>query len=97
MSKFTTMVFRDDSQDTDFVAHANKFSKEEVLLELEKETGICNKKIEDIEEAYCKYYVSVPNWCDYDGEGGCYCFCGDSDKGRFPVYKINLRNSNTNN
>ena len=47
--------------------------------------------IDDINERHCKYYVKTPDWCGYDGEGGCYTYCNKDAKGGFPVYAIELK------
>lgn len=87
MSKFSTMIFTGGNKEV-FVAHAKKFNREQVVEAFRNETGIEDKTVEDIEEAYCKYYVSVPDWCGFEGDGGCYTFCNKDDRGSFPVYTI---------
>lgn len=91
MSKFSTMIFTGGTEEV-FVAHAKKFNREQAIEAFRNETGIKDKAVEDISEAYCKYYVSVPDWCGFEGDGGCYTFCSKDDRGSFPVYVISLRN-----
>ncbi len=93
MSNFDYMNFS-DGWDTEFVAHAKKFTKEEALnlFEIENEhlfsEGYRKPTIEDITERAVRWYPRVPEWCDYDGDGGCYTYCKKGERGSFPVWVI---------
>lgn len=91
MSKFDYMIFTGGIHN-EFVAHANKYTKEQTVELARSETERTDINIEQIEEQWCRYYVRVPDWCGYDGEGGCYTYCGKEQKGSFPVYVIELEN-----
>ena len=69
MTKFDYMSFS-GGNDTEFVAHAKKYSKEQTLElcvgENEwrfEEGGLRIPTIEDIEELTVKYFVSIPENC----------------------------------
>lgn len=98
MSKFEYMGFSDGGcHDSDFVAHAKKYTKKEAL-EILKDVydynfsdGLYREPTEsDFTEDYIRWYVRVPEWCGYDGDNGCYSFCGKSEKGGFPVWRCEL-------
>lgn len=100
MSKFDYMNFSDGNHDIEFVAHANKFTKEETVELCLQENDwrfdgeYCNGNllreptIEDIKEDTVRYYPTVPEFCGYDGESGCYTYCNKGERGSFPVWVI---------
>ncbi len=90
MSKFDYMEFTGGSSG-EFVAHAKKFTKEEVITLAIAEVGIEESvTIDDVYERWCRYYIRVPDWCGYDGDSssGCYTYCGKDERGAFPVWVI---------
>lgn len=101
MSKFDYMNFT-GGVDTEFVIHANKFTKEQAIENCVSENDwlfedgtLRQPTIEDVEERTAKYYVTVPEYCSYEGEDGCYTYCNKGVKGSFPVWVIgfaDLRN-----
>lgn len=99
MSKFDSMMFSDDSTETDFVAHAKKYTKEEMLQELKKEHDSDNEgtydklTVDNVYERQVRYFVRVPDFCGFDNdcEGGCYTFCSKDSKGSFPVWVVDVR------
>ncbi len=95
MSKFDYMNFNIDGWDTGFVAHAKKYSKEDVIdffinVENDWRMGGFKRKptVDDIEEKTVRWYPTVPEGCGYDGEGGCYSYCNKGERGSFPVWVI---------
>lgn len=100
MSKFDYMNFNDGSHDSDFVAHAKKYTKEETidLCMVENDHKFtekyCNGRlhrkptITDVKEATVRYYPKVPEYCGCDSDGGCYTYCKKGERGSFPVWVI---------
>lgn len=100
MSKFDYMNFSDGSRDIEFVAHAKKFTKEEAIrlcLQendykfMEKYCGgnlYREPTVEDVLERSVRWYPAVPEFCDFDVDGGCYTYCKKGGKGSFPVWVI---------
>ena len=95
MAKFEYMNFS-GGHDTEFVAHAKKYSKDQAIEfcigenDWRFENGLRVPTIEDIEEKMVRYFVQVPENCGYDVEGGCYSFCNKDAKGSFPVWTIDF-------
>lgn len=90
MAKFEYTEFRGGTHD-EFVVHAKKYSKEEAIEIMVEETaydGII--ELEAVQKQWCRYYVRVPDFCNYDdGEGGgCYTYCNEGERGAFPVWVI---------
>ena len=95
-SRFDYMNFTGGSED-EFVVHAGKHTKQQAL-DLFMQENDCNEfgknskyrvpTLEDIKDKRVRYFINVPDGCGYDGDGGCYTYCGN-DKGSFPVYVIN--------
>ncbi len=98
MSKFTAMMFNDGSREVQFVAHAKKYTKEEMLKELKKEhdfnnEGIYNNlTVGDVYERQVKYYVKVPDFCGFDDDcdTGCYTFCNKDSRGSFTAWVVDV-------
>ena len=100
MSKFDYFNFHDGSWDTEFVAHAKKFTKEETIELCVKENDWkfdkehCNGKlhrkptIDDVIERTVRWYPKVPEFCDIDSDNGCYSYCKKGERGSFPVWVI---------
>lgn len=100
MAKFDYFNFSDGSWDTEFVAHAKKYSKNEILELCIKENDWkfkkehCNGRfhrtptIADIKERTVRWYPKVPEFCGVDSEGGCYSYCKREERGSFPVWVI---------
>ena len=86
MAKFDFMTFTGGNT-IEFVVHANKFTKDEAL-ELAMEEALIYNSRPVVEKRYVKYYIKTPDWCGYDGEGGCYTYCPKGSKGSFPVWVI---------
>jgi hypothetical protein len=96
VSKFDYMSFS-GGNDTEFVAHAKKYSKEQTIELCIGENdyrfedgGLRTPTISDIDERTVKYFIKVPEYCGYDGEGGCYTYCKKDSKGSFPVWSIDF-------
>lgn len=100
MCKFDYMVFTGGNTE-EFVVHAKKYTKEQtidlMLSEMDYLSMNDNETSEyrlpsivDIDERYIRYYIKVPDFCDYDRDGGCYTYCNKDSKGCFPVYVISL-------
>lgn len=96
MTKFDYMNFT-GGYGIEFVAHANKYSKEEAVGKCIKENehlfeGLYRKPtVKDIQEDFVKYYVKCPSFCGYDADGGgCYTFTEETSKGSFPVWVIDI-------
>lgn len=95
MSKFDYMNF-EGGEDTEFVAHAKKFTKEQIIniciaendWKFEGKYPYRKPMLSDIEEDRVKYFVNKPEYCGLDTVGGCYTFCGKDAKGSFPVWVI---------
>lgn len=85
MSKFDYENFS-DGWNTEFVAHAKKFTKREALDLFKQENGHLFSEryreptIEDITERTVRWYPKVPEWCGYDGDGGCYSYCNRKEE-----------------
>lgn len=83
-----------DGWDTEFVVHAKRFSKSQALdlFMVENEhlfsEGYRKPTISDIKERTVRWYPKAPEWCEYDGEGGCYSYCNREERGSFPVWVI---------
>lgn len=102
LSNFDYFNFSDGSLDVEFVAHANKYTKEEVVELCIQENDFMfegkswyNKNplreptINDIRKRSVRWYPRVPGFCDYDGGGGgCYTYCKKGEHGSFPVWVI---------
>lgn len=95
MSKFDFMNF-EGGFDTEFVAHAKKYTKEEAVRhciaenewKFEGKSDIKVPSVEDVKERQVKYFVNKPDYCGFDTEGGCYTFCEVNARGSFPVWVI---------
>lgn len=73
----------------EFVVHAYKYSKAEAVQIMTKETGYEeNLDLDHMQKRWCRYYVQVPEFCNYDGDGGCYTYCEEGERGVFPVWVI---------
>lgn len=98
MSKFDYMNFV-GGEDTEFVAHAKKFTKEETInhclsendWKFEGEDALRLPTVDDIIERQVKYFVNPPDYCASDADGGCYTFCEPNARGSFPVWVIEFK------
>lgn len=98
MSKFEYMNF-EGGEDTEFVAHANKFTKEEDVnyclaendWKFEGEYALRIPTVENIKVRQVKYFIKKPYDCGFDTDGGCYTFCDDDAKGSFPAWVIDFK------
>lgn len=98
MSKFDYMNF-EGGEDTEFVAHAKKFTKEEAInhcivenaWEFEGEDTLRMPTVEDIKERQVKYFINKPDYCGLDTDDGCYTYCEANAKGSFPVWVIEFK------
>ena len=99
MSKFDYMEFYGGSEGTQFVVHANKYTKEKALelfvseydylFDANGANSLRKPTINDIYDARCRFYIRAPDSCiEFEGEP-CYSFCGNT-RGSFPVYVIDL-------
>lgn len=88
MANFDFMEFT-GGRCREFVAHAQKYSKEEAIQIMRDETG-CNEEAdpESVQNRWCRYYVRAPDFCDFDGDGGCYTYCDEGERGAFPVWVV---------
>jgi hypothetical protein len=97
MAKFDYMNFFD----IEFIAHAGKYTEEQAISLCIQENdwkfkpNYCNGKllrvptICDVKLRYVRWYVKVPDFCEYDdNEGGCYMYCKAGERGNFPVWVI---------
>jgi hypothetical protein len=48
--------------------------------------------VDDVKEETVRWYVKIPEFCGYDGEGGCYSYCDKGERGSFPVWVIMFEN-----
>lgn len=95
MSQFDFMLFSGGYL-PEFVCHAKKYTKEEVVELCKGEHGDdfqqdrrFREPLEsDITEAYVRYYVKCPEWCGYEADEGCYTYCDEGVRGSFPVWVI---------
>lgn len=99
MSKFDYMNFS-DGRNTEFVVHANKYTKEEAIELCIQENDYkfmeeyCGNQLhrhptpKDVKERAVRYYPVIPEFCGCDDEGGCYTFCKKGERGSFPVWVI---------
>jgi hypothetical protein len=95
MAKFNYMFFHGGSDGAEFVAHANKYTKQQVialfLVESNFEYGTHRMPIlKDVDLRYVKYFVKVPDYV-VDIYGGCYTFCEQGTRGSFPVLVITVK------
>lgn len=97
-STFDCMVFTGGPSD-EFVAHAEKYTKEEVLKLIKEEYSYNieigeyrEPNLEDIKEEFVRWYVRVPDWCGFEGGNteGCYSFCSENERGSFKVYVVEI-------
>lgn len=93
--KFTGMNFQIDGYDYMYVAHANKFTKEQSIEQCmdENHWRFENEElripcIDDVNKAHVKYFINPPADCSSDLKGGVYSFCAKGDVGSFPVWII---------
>ena len=92
MSKFDYFNFSDGSWDVEFVVHAKKFTKDEVLeLFIVENKHLFNEgyrkpNVDDIVEKTVRWYPIAPEGCDF--EDGCYSYCKKGERGSFPVWTI---------
>lgn len=102
MSNFDHMNFYGGGSTPVFVAHANKYTKEEAveLFNIENEYGIqdgtlpCNRAtIDNVQKVFVRFYPKVPHWCGYecDVNDGCYSYCNQGAGGSFPVWAISYK------
>ncbi len=84
-----------DGLNHEFVAHAKKFTKEEMMSLCVAENGLDfhgeklrKPTISDIKERTVRYFVKRPDYCGYDTDGGCYTYCNKGQRGSFPVWVI---------
>lgn len=104
MSKFDYMNFGYGSgHDTEFVAHAKKYTKEQTIelciaendwkFEPDYCNGVLLRKpgISDIKQRFVRWYVRTPENCDYDKGEGCYTYCKSNQRGSFPVWVITFK------
>ena len=97
MSNFTFMDFTGGHTD-EFVVHAGKFTKQEAIELCLKENDYRFEEydpprtltLEDVADAFVKYYVKRPEGCGFETDGGCYTYCNQGARGSFPVYVIEL-------
>lgn len=96
MAKFDYMNFS-GGHDTEFVAHAKKYSKEQIIDLCVGENdwrfedgGLRMPTVEDVEDRTVKYFVRVPENCGYNTDGGCYTYCDKGERGSFSVWLIDL-------
>lgn len=96
MSKFDYVRFTGGADD-EFVVNAQKHGESEVIPLFIQECWTeflakrCRKPtVKDIHtNEYVRWYVRVPEQCSPDiSEGGCYSYCGEKERGSFPVYSI---------
>ena len=102
MSKFDYMNFGIGGWDTEFVAHAGKYTEEQVVNLCIQENdwrfkpNYCNGNllrvptICDVKLRYARWYVKTPQNCEYDDGKGCYSYCKAGQKGSFPVWVIDF-------
>jgi hypothetical protein len=103
MSKFDYMNFSVGGYDTEFVAHAGKYTEEQAINLCIQENdwrfkpNYCNGNllrvptICDVKLRYARWYVKTPDFCGYDDDGrGCYSYCKAGQKGSFPVWVIDF-------
>jgi len=91
------MLFTGGSSE-EFVVHAKKYTKEQAAKLMLREMDYLTfggdmsefnmPTADDTSERWCRYYVRVPDWCGYEGEGGCYSYCSKGERGAFPVWVI---------
>jgi hypothetical protein len=106
--KFDYMNFYGGSDGTEFVAHANKYTKEQAInlcisendwrFEQKNSGGdlLREPTVDDIVHRHVKWYVKAPDWCGYDDGGeGCYTYCAEGLRGSFPVWVIAFDKLNT--
>ena len=100
MSKFDYAIFFGGLDDC-FVAHTKKHTPEETIsLCLQESDARFDKEharpfrllrkpmVDDVKKRSVRFYVNVPFFCGYDGEGGCYTFCKHGERGSFEVWVI---------
>lgn len=95
MSKFNYMNF-EGGADTEFVAHAKKFTKEQAIdcclaendWKFERKYPYRKPVLADIKQRQVKYFINKPDYCGFDTDGGCYTFCDENANGSFPVWVI---------
>lgn len=98
MAKFDYCNFNDGIRDTEFVAHAKNFTKEEAIdLCLQEndyrfDQEYCEGKplrkptLDDVIMRHVRYYVKAPEFVDWDGD--VYMYCPANQRGSFPVWVI---------
>jgi hypothetical protein len=100
MSKFEYGDFYNGYEEVDFVANAKKYTKEQTINLCIQENdwkfkpNYCGGNllrmptICDVKLRYVKWYIRIPDFCGYDGGGGCYTYCKKGERGSFPVWVI---------
>lgn len=100
MSKFEYGNFSDGMEETEFVAHAGKYTEEQAINLCVRENDwkfkpdYCNRNplriptVCDVKLRYMRWYVRAPE--DYwgDDKSGIYGYCKAGQKGSFPVWVI---------
>lgn len=94
-AKMGFSLFSDGYLATDIVAPKSSYpTKEDFIAECSAEYGENYSewwdkvKIENVEEAHCRYYPK--GFEGWDWTGGCYSF-GSAGTGSFPVWRISLQ------
>jgi hypothetical protein len=97
-AKFDYMFFSGGSDGDEFVAHANKYTKRQVIDlfvdEANFEYVVTHRTpdLKDVELRYVKFFVKVPATCGVDDDGyGCYSFCEQGARGSFPALVITVK------
>lgn len=99
MSKFDYLAFTGGSDGDEFVAHAKKYTPEQVVELFCSEYGgllddcYRNPTMDDIELKWVRWYIRAPESCGDEDDGcGCYSYCDKEERGAFPVYVITHNN-----
>ena len=95
MANFDIMTFSDGGwRDTSLVAHAKKYTKEQIVEECISEYGemldenqLRKPTVDDVKEGFVAFRFGVDSnaWPD-----GCYTFVQKGDPGSFPVWIIDF-------
>jgi len=97
MSKFKHMEFSTDGvSDMQFVAHAEKYTIQQMLQMYIERYGEDQKYshrlplYSDVECHTVRYYVKAPEGLSDVFDRGCYSFCAAGQRGSFVVWVINF-------
>lgn len=89
MSKFDVMEFTCDGDDSVYVFHAKKFTKQQAIDWFIKEIEPIKTPTEnDVKESFARWNIQVPENVGVDSDNGCYSFCKQGERGSFPVFTI---------